>query len=94
MIVLRVPLCTKPLCMKNTDNEIIVSATCIALTQNVHNIIHKTQKGFVSGRDFLNNLVDIDSSGRTDSMSYDLCSNNNPSNIPISGAFDFEAAFP
>ena len=27
-------------------------------------------------------------------MKYELCSNNNPSNTFIAGAFDFEAAFP
>ena len=80
--------------MKSTDNKIIVSANCIAPIQNLHKIAHKTINEFVFGRNFLNNLVDIDSSGRMYPMKDELCSNNNPSNIPISGAFDFEAALP
>ena len=58
-------------------------------------ITHITQNGFVRGRNFLNNILDIDSAGRLYSMKYE-CSDNklNISNIPISLASDFETAFP
>ena len=59
-------------------------------------ITHTTQNGFVTGRNFLNNIMDLDSAGRIYSMIFQsLCSApSNPSNIPILGAFDFETAFP
>ena len=33
--ILRDPLSTRPLCMKNTDDEIIVSANCSALSHTL-----------------------------------------------------------
>ena len=58
-------------------------------------IVHHTQDGFVRNRNFLNNVVDIDSSGRLYSIMYeDRFADRDISHIPISGAFDFEATFP
>ena len=49
----------------------------------------------MAGRNFLNNIVDIDSAGWIFSMIFETCcSNPKPANIPIIGAFDFETAFP
>ena len=49
----------------------------------------------MAGRNFLNNILDLDSAARIFSMVFEsMCSNMNPSNIPILGAYDFEAAFP
>ena len=62
--VLMDPMWTRPLSMKNTDNEIIASANCIALNPDFTKITHKTQNGFTQGRNFLNNLVDVDSASR------------------------------
>ena len=59
--VLRDPMCTRPLNMKNTDNKIIASANCIALNPDFITITHKTQNGFTQGVNFLVNLVDVDS---------------------------------
>ena len=78
--------------MKNTDNEIIVSANCSALSHTFKKITHRTQNGFTGGRNFLNNLVALDACSRMYSMMYAECHSSNPSNIPI--AFDFEAALP
>ena len=69
--VLRDPMSTRPLCMKNTDNEIIASANCIALNLDFVRITHKTQNGFTQGRNFLVNLVDVDSASRMYSMLFD-----------------------
>ena len=81
--------------MKNTFNEVIVDANCKSLNSEFSEITHHTQGGFVGGRNFLKNPVDIDASGRIYSCAYEgLVNSFNPSNIPISGAFDFEAAFP
>ena len=62
--VLRDPMCTRPLNMKNTDNKIIASANCIALNPDFTRITHKTQNGFTHCRNFLNNMVDVDSASR------------------------------
>ena len=69
--VLMDPMSTRPLCMKNTDNKSIASANCIALHLDFTKITHKTQNGFTQGRNFLNNLVDVDSASRMYSMLYD-----------------------
>ena len=61
VVVLRDPMSTRPLCMKNCDNKIIAPANCIALNPDFTKITHKTQNGFTQGRNFLNNLVDVDS---------------------------------
>ena len=92
--VLRDPMSTRPLCMKNCDNKIIASANCIALNPDFTRITHKTQNGFTQGRKFLNNLVDVDSASRMYSMLYDHLDSTSPEDIPIAGAYDFEAAFP
>ncbi len=42
--VLRGSLSTRPLCMKNIDNEIIVSANCIARSSTFKKIAHRTPK--------------------------------------------------
>jgi len=93
--VIREPLQTRPLSLKNSDNKLIVSSNVKSLEPQYQLITHKTQNGFVAGRNFLNNILDLDSAARIFSMVYESeCDNNNPSNIPILGAFDYEAAFP
>ena len=62
--VLRDPMDTRPLCMKNTFNKLIVAANCNSLNSEFSQITHHTQNGFVGGRNFLKNLVDVDASGR------------------------------
>ena len=42
--VLRDPMCTRPLSMKNTDNEIIASANCIAINLDCIKITHTRPK--------------------------------------------------
>ena len=94
--VIREPLKTRPLNLKNTDNKIIVASNVRMLEPQYQKITHFTQNGFVKLRNFLRNLLDLDSAARIFSMIFmSACSNpHNPSNIPILGAFDFEAAFP
>mgnify|MGYP000660213469 CR=1 FL=1 len=111
--VVRSPKDTRPLCMKNTFNKLIVDANCKCLNSEFSQITHHTQNGFVGGRNFSKNPVDLDASGRIYSSAYEgknwyvtskefpgeaprghiPNSGFNPSSIPISGAFDFEAAF-
>ncbi len=93
--VIREPLQTRPISTKNTDNKLIMSANVLELTPTFKNITHPSQNGFVRGRNFLNNILDIDTAGRLYSMKYESSDNKQSvSNIPISTALDFETAFP
>ena len=87
---------THPLCMKKCFNELIMAANCSAMNAEYFNITNKTKNGFTGGRIFLNNLVALDSTGRMYSCAYEGSKKPdlNPSIIPISAVFDFEAAFP
>jgi len=94
--VIREPLQTRPLSMKNTDNKIIVASNVHMLEPQYQKITHKSQNGFTKGRNFLNNCLDLDAAARIFSMIFEsVCGcPMNPSNLPLLCAFDFEAAFP
>jgi len=95
--IVRAPVDTRPLSLKNCDNKLVVAANVSALEPQYNRITHKTQNGFVSGRNFLKNILDIDASGRIYSTKYEGSNDNVKNrvcNIPITGAFDYEAAFP
>ena len=93
--VIREPLQTRPLSMKNSDNKLIVATNVKTLEPQYKLITSKCQNGFVAGKNFLNNLLDLDSAGRIYSMKYHSeCTNLNPSNIPTLATYDYEAAFP
>ena len=51
--VIRSPKDTRPLCMTNTLNELIVDANCKSLNSEFSQITHHTQHGFTGGRNFL-----------------------------------------
>jgi Reverse transcriptase (RNA-dependent DNA polymerase). len=81
--------------MKNTDNKIIVGANVHALEPIYERITHHTQNGFVKGRNFLNNIMDIDASGRLYSLRHwDKLRDEDVSHVPVHAAWDFESAFP
>ena len=87
---------TRPLCMKNCFNEIIVAADCSAMNAEYFKITHKTQNGFTGGHFIIKNLVANDSAGRMHSCGYEGSKKPflAPSTISVSSAFDFLAAFP
>ena len=62
--IIREPLQTRPLSLKNTDNKIIVASNVRMLEPQYQKITHKIQNGFVKGRNFLNNCVDLDAASR------------------------------
>ena len=72
----------------------VVAARAVNENNTFKKITHRTQNGFTGGRHFLNNLVVIDTCSRIYSMMHSVCTNSDLKNIPIAGAFDFEAAFP
>ena len=88
---------TRPISLKNSDNKFIVGAAVRKLAPEAKTKTHESQRGFVSGRNFLNNVLDLDSIARILSMYY-IHKGGDPnldiSKIPILAFFDFETAFP
>ena len=62
--VIREPLKTRPLSLKNTDNKTIVAANVRMLEPQYRKHTHVTQNGFRKGKNFLNNLIDLDAAAR------------------------------
>ena len=93
--IVRDPMMTRSLSLKNPDRKIEVTANVKQLTPSYNQITHKCQNGFVRGRNSLNNAVDMDTAGRLYSMFQEhTYKDRGTSCIPITPAFDFEAAFP
>ena len=85
--VMRDPSSTRPLGLKNTDNKIIAGAVHHSIKRAVSVGASPLQRRFVSGRNFINNIVDLDSKARLFSMKPD-------SFMPVLLFTDFGAAFP
>ena len=66
--IVRSPCGTRPLGLKNCDVKAISSASHMILKRGLSERASKLQNGFVSGRNFLDNIVDIDSRARIFSM--------------------------
>ena len=95
--VIRRAKATRPISLKNTDNKIIVGVAVSKLTPAAKINTHHTQNGFVGGRNFLKNVLDLDSVARIMSMLFGFrghSAHTETSSIPIMPLFDFEAAFP
>jgi len=95
--VIRQPSDTRPLAGKNSDNKAIVSANVLTLARQYNKIVHKDQRGFVSGRNMLGNLIDIDAAGRIFSTKFAGAPPSTSSlvkNFPVISSNDFGAAFP
>ncbi len=94
--VIRSALETRLISAKNSDNKTIVGASIFRFKRWAQENTHHVQRGFVPGRNFLNNVVDLDSASR-------IYSNHaigrgygagNIALIPILALFDFATAFP
>ena len=57
----REPSDTRPLSLKNTDVKICTSAVNGRIKKKVKSVAHKDQRGFISGRQLLSNILLIDS---------------------------------
>ncbi len=62
--VIRNEMDARPLSLKNTDNKIITGAHVVPFRAFAKNHTHKYQRGFVPGRNFLGNVVDLDAAAR------------------------------
>ena len=58
-VVVRTPSETRPLGLKSTDNNIICSAVNHASSPTLAKIIVDAQRGFLRGRNSLNNVLDL-----------------------------------
>ena len=95
--VIRSPGETRPISLKNTDNKGIFGAGVHRFRDSAKQKTHSSQNGFVPDRNFLNNLIDLDSSARIYSTHFDhqgYSAIDNPGLIPTLPLYDFEAAFP
>ena len=101
---MREALETRPLTCKNTDIKTIAGCTASSVSSACKNTIHSSQKGFVAGRQLLQNVVDIDTSARiqaikcqTNRKQFSFDDTIHPSSVKdlaIIALFDFFAAFP
>ena len=79
------PANTRPLNVANTDNRLLCNAIRLAIEPKVSHRILELQRGFLSGRSMLANLVDMD-----EGMVSAMCSSDDGAAL----FFDFAAAFP
>ena len=77
----------RPIGLKNTDNKIIGGICNWKLRRGASKSICRIQRGFVFGRNFLNNIVDLDTASRCYALEHWGL-------MPILAAFDFGTAFP
>ena len=95
----------RPLTLKAADNKTVAGVVNACITPVIKDHALKIQGGFVSGRQFLKNVVDLDCDMRVNALEY--CDKNIYreldsiklsgrffSNIPIGLLFDFASAFP
>ena len=85
--VIRPPDETRPLALKNTDNKTLCGVLNAAIKQPLHKFSCHLQRGFIAGRNFVNNIVDLDTAIRC----YDMST---PQTYPLLAFFDFGSAFP
>ena len=85
--VQRKPFELRSIGFKNTDNKIIGGVSNRALLGGVSQSLCQIQRGFVHGRNAINNVVDLDSASRCYAMAF-------PESIPVLAGFDFGTAFP
>jgi len=85
--VVREPDSTRPLSLKNTDNKSICAVLNRKIRHPIRTAACKIQRGFIVGRNFVDNIVDLDTVARIYGM--------NPlSLLPLLALYDFGAAFP
>ena len=85
--IVRSPDATRPLGLKNTDVKCISGATHYLIKRPLAARAAPQQNGFVFGRNFINNVVDLDTRARCFAMDRSL-------SLPIMLFTDFGAAFP
>ena len=80
-------MATRPLFLKNLDNKIIAAVANHKFKQPLAESACSLQRGFVQGRNFVNNIVELDVDPRVNGMNPELF-------LPCTAFFDCGAAFP
>jgi len=101
------PLELRPLTLKNGDNKAIAGITNWAITPVVKTFASKIQRGFVKGRQLVQNVVDLDFESRASALRYaarsgsanfecdlSIVKDGCVGHLPVLILFDFAAAFP
>jgi len=66
--VIRAPADTRPLSLKNTDNKAVTGIINQSVKPAIKAGAHSSQRGFVQGRQLLQNVVDLDTHNRAHSI--------------------------
>ena len=85
--IIRSPESTRPIGMKNKDNTTISAVTNNSLKFDIARDACSTQRGFLPGRNFVNNIVDLDAVARIYASDSSLFH-------PVLAFWDFGSAFP
>lgn len=85
--VVRSPESTRPLGLKNSDNKLIAAVTNGSLKRGVSGGACEVQRGFIQGRNFVNNIIELDAWSRAYAGVVSLF-------FPLLACFDFGSAFP
>ena len=85
--LVRDPSNTRLLALKNADNKIIATVANSKIKATLTRRSNDLQRGFIAGRSFLRNVVELDTHART------LTNDRAPSDLPCLAFFDFAAAF-
>jgi hypothetical protein len=85
--IVRSPDSTRPLGLKNTDNKAIAACTNSSIKHAVARDACELQRGFIHGRNFVNNIIELDAFGRAYAADPSLF-------FALMAFFDFGSAFP
>eukprot|EP00959_Pyramimonas_sp_CCMP1952_P382986 8024854-Pyramimonas_sp.AAC.1 len=83
----RQPASTRPLSLSNCDNKLLSSAIAVPISKVAEDKVDKAQRGFIKGRQMLDNIVEVDSNLTIWSA---MCGCKNTG----AALFDLKAAFP
>eukprot|EP00959_Pyramimonas_sp_CCMP1952_P466012 9489272-Pyramimonas_sp.AAC.1 len=87
--VVREPATARPLALKSTGVKIVLAACNQCLKPTLSEGLQRDQRGFVAGRNFLDNITLLESSARIASMLPSAATN-----LPLLLLLDFGNAFP
>ncbi|CAK0907052.1 unnamed protein product, partial [Prorocentrum cordatum] len=79
----------RPLGLKNTDNKLITATIMFSFSREWSKVANRLQRGFIQGRQFGTNIVELDAVARCYSMVPSA-----GTDLPLVAAFDFAQAFP
>ena len=86
--LVRDPANTRPLALKNSDNKIIATAVNSRIKSVVSRHSNKIQRGFIQRRNFVTNIVELDTYARITTNEGTAC------DLALLAFLDFAAAFP